>query len=642
MNNKEYFNSRALKVKSNEVLDDYSFINELILKSSEGTISNEQAHLSIVFLYLGELFSLIESLEISASYLHLQQFSQLTTFNFSETHYQLIHQRTKRHNAQQLGYVVDIFHQFFLSNKKNDIESKVDFNKTSGYRKMRGAFYTPYEVASLIVNKTYEQILKNKSIKPRILDLGCGTGVFLSSICHVLIENNYKKSEIIKELVFGIDVEHLSTIIAQILIQAELKIPLRDIAQLENIKTLDILFNDENVGLFAEIKNIEYYDAIVMNPPYDRLKPDGASKSERDLTEKRINHIKNNPIFKNSSSGSINMYSLFIDKSISMLKPNGVIGAIVPMTLLADKSAANIRKFFLDKQALCELYVYPESAKLFESVTQACSIFIANLTGNNDPISIKSMNSINSVDFETSISHNIIKSASPSYLPIPCVRQSEVGLIEKLHKFPRIKDIKEISNRRGELDLTLDKKYLSGNDRYLLKGISIGLFRLKEIFRLDVEGFTKAKSGTSRVNDIYKTRIAGQQISNLSSNQRLKFVLVPKNYILGNSLNYFTVDDKLSDNNSFNIYTLLGFLNSEILNWRFKLTSSNNHVNNYELDDLPIPINAPQDKILRLNEIVLRLSDQSQDSELNLELIDEMNDVVLDCYNLSNKDYYKN
>ena len=29
-------------------------------------------------------------------------------------------------------------------------------------------------------------------------------------------------------------------------------------------------------------------------------------------------------------------------------------------------------------------------------------------------------------------------------------------------------------------------------------------------------------------------------------------------------------------------------LNSELLNWRFKITSSNNHINNYELDELPI------------------------------------------------------
>ena len=30
-------------------------------------------------------------------------------------------------------------------------------------------------------------------------------------------------------------------------------------------------------------------------------------------------------------------------------------------------------------------------------------------------------------------------------------------------------------------------------------------------------------------------------------------------------------------------------LNSYLLNWRFKISSGNNHINNYELDELPIP-----------------------------------------------------
>jgi adenine-specific DNA-methyltransferase len=35
-------------------------------------------------------------------------------------------------------------------------------------------------------------------------------------------------------------------------------------------------------------------------------------------------------------------------------------------------------------------------------------------------------------------------------------------------------------------------------------------------------------------------------------------------------------------------HTLYYIFNSELLNWRFKITSSNNHINNYELGDLPI------------------------------------------------------
>lgn len=32
--------------------------------------------------------------------------------------------------------------------------------------------------------------------------------------------------------------------------------------------------------------------------------------------------------------------------------------------------------------------------------------------------------------------------------------------------------------------------------------------------------------------------------------------------------------------------------NSKTINWLFKLTSTNNHINNYEIDNFPIPINS--------------------------------------------------
>ncbi len=644
MINTKYLNSRSEKVQSSEVLDDYVTISEFIPLLSDQILTSEIIHTSIVFLYLAELFSVNENKNISLCYTCL-----LETFNpkaivFSESDIEAIQHKTRRFKAEQLGYVIDIFHQFFISNKQNDIENKVKFNKIAGYRKFRGAFYTPYEVALLIVNKTYDEIIKNKKSNPKILDMGCGTGVFLSCLCHVLVENNFQKNEILNDLIFGIDVENLSTIIAQIIIQAELKTSLENLQILKNIKTSDIIFNKSDCGLFAENNSANFYDAIVMNPPYDRLKADGGSDSEKKFNKNRISQIKNDPTYKNSSSGSINMYSLFIDKAISLLKKDGVIGAIVPMTLIADKSAANIRKYFLDKNSFHHLFIYPESAKIFENVTQSCLIFIANFLGNNKSIKITNMNSIDNINYETIVPNEFIRLVSPTYLPIPCLFQNQVSLMKKLHAFPRIKDIHEISNRRGELDLTLDKKFLSGNSKSLLKGISISPFKIKKIFSVDFEGFVKdkAKSNTARIKDIFKARIAGQQVSNVSSDQRLKFAKVPENFILGNSLNYLTVDEKLSEHNCFNIYTLLGILNSDILNWRFKLTSSNNHVNNYELDDLPIPINASQEKIIRLNEIVLKLSSSSNEPHTELELRTAMNEAVLDCYNLTNNDFYKN
>ena len=63
--------------------------------------------------------------------------------------------------------------------------------------------------------------------------------------------------------------------------------------------------------------------------------------------------------------------------------------------------------------------------------------------------------------------------------------------------------------------------------------------------------------------------------------KRLKFVFCLETDILGNSCNYLSADKMI-------LKKLFLLLNSSILNWRFKITSTNNHINNYELGELPI------------------------------------------------------
>ena len=61
----------------------------------------------------------------------------------------------------------------------------------------------------------------------------------------------------------------------------------------------------------------------------------------------------------------------------------------------------------------------------------------------------------------------------------------------------------------------------------------------------------------------------------------MRFVFCEENDIIGNSCNYISSDEETLAKMSL-------LLNSSLLNWRFKITSSNNHINNYELDELPI------------------------------------------------------
>ena len=44
-------------------------------------------------------------------------------------------------------------------------------------------------------------------------------------------------------------------------------------------------------------------------------------------------------------------------------------------------------------------------------------------------------------------------------------------------------------------------------------------------------------------------------------------------------------------------------MNSALLNWRFKVTSTNNHINNYELDELPlIDLDLVTSDVIELDE----------------------------------------
>jgi hypothetical protein len=77
-------------------------------------------------------------------------------------------------------------------------------------------------------------------------------------------------------------------------------------------------------------------------------------------------------------------------------------------------------------------------------------------------------------------------------------------------------------------------------------------------------------------------RLACQGVSNMGLKRRLMFAKVPKGVVLGNSLNYVDLPKEFDSN------VLLALLNSSLMNWYFRKQSTNNNVNVYELNDLPI------------------------------------------------------
>ena len=167
---------------------------------------------------------------------------------------------------------------------------------------------------------------------------------------------------------------------------------------------------------------------------------------------------------------------------------------------------------------------------------------------------------------------------------LPLMSKIWRNILEKMSKFKKLKEIQTIRNRRWELDLTISWKYITKDvtKHKLLRWNNLDDINSSSEYVLD--SFFETRSDEYHRYDFWKKRIWCKQISNIDMKKRLGFYKIPHDFIFANSCNYISLSEY--DDNYINF--LYEILNSFLLNWRFKITSTNNHINNYEIDELPI------------------------------------------------------
>lgn len=448
-----------------------------------------------------------------------------------------------------------------------------------------GAVYTQSHIAKSIVEDTFANLsIPLKDAK--VLDFACGTGRFYENIIQLFED---KKTATLSN-VYAIDLDINALNITRLKALSFLE-TISD----EECETLckHIVLKDglrKNNSFFPEQLHISPddldgltengFDAIVSNPPYLVLKPNKskAGVGGSDKIQEQVTYYRNCGFYQYSIEGMLNLYQLAIERMLQMLKPGGELGIICPSTLFGDVSAKKLRKHLLLHNNVRSIRFFAEKIPLFENVSQATNIFILQKGGTTSDISISEEDDV----FEVNIS--LVKELFPENLEIPTIKSLEWDILRKLSTMKKLKQIHSIRNRRGELDLSLCKEYVTSSQTpyRLVRGNMIGDTEVKDINgEFVLESFIPTRSKDYRTFDFNRKRLICQQISNGGLRRRLKFIFCAPSDILGNSCNYISSDEET-------LAKLHLILNSSVLNWRFKITSSNNHINNYELDELPI------------------------------------------------------
>lgn len=357
------------------------------------------------------------------------------------------------------------------------------------------------------------------------------------------------------------------------------------------------------------------FDIVIGNPPYVQIKKGTVTKELY-------------PYSEGKDVGKQNLYKLFVEASYNLLKESGVAALIVQSSLMCDMSSAFTRELLLTKTQMMQVIEFPKVApndngQVFKSALQGTCISLFSkkqpdslsefgISINNDTSTIKSL------DFEE-VNQFHLKTYFSSRYEIPLIKKGEMSIIAKVKSHPKLEKMITDSLQGNINTIYLPKiKSEKNTNIFIAKGANIHKYYIDDelFFGKNTDQVKKLAERNYNAGAVIVT----QNITGTTDKYRIHAAYAEcknTNFVFLHSVNIIYLQNPSSAK------YILALLNSKLLDWLFRKTSTNNHCNMYELVDLPVP-NASrlqQQKIITLVDKILALKkdcrvEHGSDSEL--------------------------
>ncbi len=109
---------------------------------------------------------------------------------------------------------------------------------------------------------------------------------------------------------------------------------------------------------FPEVFYRGGFDAVVGNPPWDMVRGDAAAR-------RTLRFTRESNTFRLQSTGHGNLYQLFLERGLQLLRPGGRLGMIVPWGLATDEGSSALRQHLLDRCSIDDLLIFDNAAAVF-------------------------------------------------------------------------------------------------------------------------------------------------------------------------------------------------------------------------------------------------------------------------------------
>ncbi|SNB09315.1 putative type II endonuclease-methyltransferase fusion protein [Flavobacterium psychrophilum] len=537
-------------------------------------------------------------------------------------------------------------------NELDEIKAQLEgesIDKTKTKRKKDGVFYTPKYITKYIVENTIGKLCEEKKtelqlvdedyttdkkrqkktlqalidkvetyrswlLQLTICDPACGSGAFLNQALDFLIAQHQYIDElkaklfgdtfvlsdvensILENNLFGVDLNEESVEIAKLSLWLRTAQPNRKLNDLSNnIQCGNSLIDDVAVAgdkafnwqtAFEKVFAKGGFDVIIGNPPYVLCQPSNTNEITLDYYKK----------FE-VASYKIDLFHLFFEKSITLLKEKGKLGFITPNTYLTNKYIQKLRNYILNNTSIETIVNYEDSVFVDAGVDVATIILNKkeNLKTNvytSNKGNLTFIKSLNQNEWLDDVDNIFNLNNEFTFKFIDCI------------KVDNICSVTFGLQTKDKSTYVLENK-VSEEWENCYTGSDINRFNLKESTLFFKNNPKEVKAGGSWNMDIHHSKkIVVRQVGN------------PEPIFAFDNFGYATLNTMYSivvKDDTFSYYYLLAILNSTLIKFYFLSKYSDGKqlfpkVKGFQLKELPIKNSSIENQKPFIEKVELMLS----------------------------------
>lgn len=446
----------------------------------------------------------------------------------------------------------------------------------SAVRSELGAYYTPPPLVTRLLDQI--EAAGFDFSKGNAIDPACGGGAFLAPLALKMVacDNGASPEWTLRRLgkrLRGLELDPFAAWMSTVLLEAAVL----HLCIAAKRRMADVVV----VGDALQPYDHGHFDLVIGNPPYGRVK----------LGEQMRNH------YSRSLYGHANLYGLFTDLALRLVKPSGVVAYLTPTSFLGGQYFKALRRLLTDETTPIAIDLIADRDGVFDDVLQETLLttYVKLPQDKSTVVSIVVPKGLNAACIEKIGSAQLNKLGDPWLLPR---NSKDAAFLNVVALMPtRLSDLGYVVTT-GPLVWNRHKDQL----RTIAEKTSLPLIWAESV---TAEGFSfrsDRRNHVPYINVFYhqphlvtnKSAVLVQRTTSKEQNRRLLAAVLPQNFldanggvVIENHLNLVHPPKNMTP--KISLETIAALLNTEAVDRAFRCISGSVAVSAYELNALPLP-----------------------------------------------------